>query len=266
VAYNDPVTQLYLGTGGFSNEDWIGQFYPPELKKTQWLEFYSQHFNSVEVNSTFYAVPGQKTMQSMLDRSEGRLVFTVKLHSSFTHELKADADAASRFRFTVQPMIDAGKLGALLAQFPFSFKNSTDSRAYLAKLAEWFQGVPLAVEFRHQGWDKDAVYQFLADLGLHSVSVDLPGLEGLPKPVLHQSGGLVYLRFHGRNKGNWFEGKDAAQRHDYLYTPIELEPWIIALRASKVKDAFVYFENTTRGQGLQNAGEFRELWEKGEGR
>jgi uncharacterized protein YecE (DUF72 family) len=254
------MTTLYLGTGGFSNEDWIGLFYPPELKKTQWLEFYSQHFNAVEVNSTFYAVPGQKTMTSMLERSGGRVQFCVKLHRSFTHDLTADENAASRFKFTVDPLLEAGKLGALLAQFPFAFKNTSDSRKYLTDLAAWFNPIPVAVEFRHASWDKDAVYEFLGNLGLRAVSVDLPGLEGLPQAVLRH-GDLAYLRLHGRNKANWFEGKDAAERHDYLYTPAELEPWVVALKASKVERAFVFFQNTTRGQGLQNAREFRALWD-----
>jgi uncharacterized protein YecE (DUF72 family) len=254
------VTELYLGTGGFSNEDWIGSFYPTELKKTQWLEFYSEHFNAVEINSTFYGVPAQKTMTGMVERTGGRVTFCAKLHQSFTHDFSADELAADKFRFTMQPLIDAGKLGSLLAQFPFSFKNTPDSRAYLTTLGRWFDGVPVAVEFRHQSWDKDAVYQFLADLGLHAVSVDLPALEGLPKPMLRPAG-FVYLRLHGRNRQNWFDGKDAAQKHDYLYTPAELEPWVKALRDAKIGNAYVFFENTTRGQGLQNAREFRALWE-----
>ncbi|NJK45840.1 MAG: DUF72 domain-containing protein [Pleurocapsa sp. SU_196_0] len=259
MAYKFDMTQIHVGTGGFSNEDWVGLFYPSELKKTQWLEFYSEHFDAVEINSTFYAVPAQKSMTSMLERSGGRVTFCAKLHGSFTHDLTADADAAARFRFTMQPIQDAGKLGALLAQFPFRFKNVPESRAYLTTLAGWFQGVPVAVEFRHQSWDKEPVYQFLADLGLLPVSVDLPALEGLPKPVLRK-GDLAYLRFHGRNRANWFEGKDASERHDYLYAPAELEPWVTALKASRVGQAFVFFENTTRGQGLQNAREFKALW------
>lgn len=260
------MTTLYLGTGGFSNEDWVGIFYDASLKKTQWLEFYSHQFNAVEINSTFYAVPGQKTFASMLERSAGRLIFCAKLHRSFTHDvfipkLAADQAAAERFKFTVQPMLDAGKLGPLLAQFPFSFKNTSESRAYLVNLAEWFAGVDVAVEFRHVSWDKDIVYQFLADIGLHPVSVDLPALEGLPAPVMRRDK-VAYLRLHGRNRANWFDGKDAAERHDYLYTPTELEPWVRALKTSKVENAFVFLENTTRGQGLTNAREFRELWEK----
>ena len=254
------MTQLYLGTGGFSNEDWVGMFYPPNLKKTQWLEHYSHAFNAVEINSTFYGVPAQKTMSGMLERSKGRVLFCAKLHQSFTHDFTADAAAAERFKFTVAPLVEAGRLGALLAQFPFSFKNTTDSRAYLATLASWFQSVPLAVEFRHASWDRDAAYQFLADLGLGAVSVDLPVLEGLPKSVL-RVGDYVYLRLHGRNALNWFDGKTTADKHDYLYTPAELEPWVAALHAAKVARAFVFFENTTRGQGLQNAREFQALWD-----
>ena len=254
------MTILYLGTGGFSNEDWVGSFYPVTLKKTQWLEHYSHAFNAVEINSTFYGVPAQKTMTGMLERSGGRVLFCAKLHQSFTHEFTADRDAAERFKFTVAPLVEAGRLGALLAQFPFSFKNSADSRAYLVELASWFAGVPLAVEFRHASWDRDAVYQFLADLGLAAVSVDLPDLQGLPKSAL-RVGDYAYLRLHGRNTLNWFDGKTTADKHDYLYAPAELEPWVTALHASKVAQAYVFFENTTRGQGLQNAREFQALWD-----
>lgn len=254
------MTTLYLGTGGFSNEDWIGLFYPPELKKTGWLGFYAEHFNAVEVNSTFYAVPGQKTFVSMVERGTG-LAFAVKLHRSFTHERDADAEAASRFRFTVEPARAAGRLGPLLAQFPYSFKNGGESRAHLASLAEWFSGLELAVEFRHESWDTDAVRQYLFDLGLFPVSVDLPRLTGLPEASLYGRD-LVYLRLHGRNAKTWWGGDNAA-RHDYLYTEAELELWVAALRRLSPERAYVFFQNTVRGQALENARRFRELWEAG---
>jgi uncharacterized protein YecE (DUF72 family) len=260
-------TELFLGTGGFSNDDWVGIFYPDDLKKNQWLEFYSQHFNAIEVNSTFYAVPAQKTFSSMLERSQGRLMFCAKLHRSFTHDLgkpaQADEAAAGRFRFTVEPVREAGKLGPLLAQFPYSFKNSSENRAYLAVLADWFgsnHGLELSVEFRHASWDRAPVDAYLNDLGVTTVSVDYPPLEGLPKPAVR---GLetVYARLHGRNSANWWDGGDAAARHDYLYTPAELEPWTKAIRTSRAARAFVFFQNTTRGQGLTNARDFHTLWE-----
>jgi uncharacterized protein YecE (DUF72 family) len=244
--------QMFIGTGGFSNDDWVDIFYPSTLKKNQWLEFYAQHFNAVEINSTFYAVPAQKQMANMITRTQGKMMFCAKLHQSFTHKLEATQKTALEFCYTMQPLLDEGKLGALLAQFPFAFKNTPENRNYLLQLADWFSGFPLAVEFRHNSWDKAAVFQFLADLGLHPVSLDLPGLQGLPAPVLRRDG-MVYLRLHGRNQANWFEGKDAAERHDYLYTQAELEPWAEALKKVSTLPCYVFFENTTRGQGLENA-------------
>ncbi len=244
--------QVFIGTSGFSNEDWVGIFYPETVKKTHWLEFYAEHFNTVEINSTYYAVPAQKQMTNMITRTNGKLNFCAKLHKSFTHEFTATAKSASEFRYTMQPLLEAGKLGALLAQFPFGFKNTLESRLYLEQLASWFTGFPLAIEFRHASWDKAAVYQFLADMGVHAVSIDLPPLKDLPLPVLRRDQ-MIYLRFHGRNQANWFEGKDAAERHDYLYTAAELEPWVTTLKATQVKTAYIYFANTTRGQGLENA-------------
>ncbi len=252
--------QVFIGTGGFSNDDWIGCFYPESLKKTLWLEFYSEHFDTVEINSTFYAVPAQKQMANMITRTKGKVIFSAKLHKGFTHEFSATKQSAEEFKFTMLPLLEAGKLGALLAQFPFSFKNTLNARVYLEQLAVWFSGFPIAVEFRHASWDNLAVYQFLADLGLQPVSLDLPGLTGLPAPVLRHDK-IVYLRFHGRNTSNWFEGKDAAERHDYLYTQTELEPWVETLTKIRAPQAYVYFENTTRGQGLENAKMFKELLE-----
>jgi uncharacterized protein YecE (DUF72 family) len=250
--------QVFIGTGSFANDDWIGIFYPESVKKTLWLEFYAEHFNTVEINSTFYAVPAQKQMANMITRTKGKIMFCAKLHKSFTHDFTATAKSASEFKFTMQPMLEEGKLGALLAQFPFSFKNTLESRVYLEQLAEWFSGFPIAVEFRHVSWDKIAVYQFLADLDLQPVSLDLPSLPGLPAPVLRHDK-MVYLRLHGRNAANWFEGKDAAERHDYLYTRAELEPWVNVLKQVRQSRTYVFFENTTRGQGLENARTFREL-------
>jgi uncharacterized protein YecE (DUF72 family) len=250
--------QMLIGTGGFSNDDWVDIFYPPALKKTQWLEFYAQHFNAVEINSTFYAVPAQKQMANMVTRTQGQMMFCAKLHQSFTHKLEATATSASEFRYTMQPLLDEGKLGALLAQFPFAFKNTPENRHYLLQLADWFLGFPLAVEFRHASWDKPTVFQFLADLGLHPVSLDLPALQGLPAPVLRRDG-MVYLRLHGRNQANWFDGKDAAERHDYLYSQAELEPWAEALKKVSSLPCYVFFENTTRGQGLENARMLRDM-------
>jgi uncharacterized protein YecE (DUF72 family) len=255
------LVQLFLGTGGFSNDDWVGLLYPPTAKKTDWIGIYAKAFNAVEVNSTFYAVPGQKTFTSMLERSGGGLTFCVKLHRSFTHEREADKAAADRFRFTIDPARQAGRLGPLLAQFPYSFKNGPDGRAHLANLAEWFEGLELAVEFRHASWERDPIREYLADLGLSLVSVDLPDLRGLPAPATYAGAPYAYVRLHGRNAGQWFDAQNAADRHDYLYTPAELEGWVRAIRGASPERAFVFFQNTTRGQALENARQFRELWE-----
>ncbi len=262
---------LYLGTGGFSNEDWVGIFYPPELKQKQWLEFYAQHFNSVEINSTFYAVPGQKTFISMLERSQGKIKFTAKLHQSFTHAARnkssisesAMKNEAAKFCYSLEPLRQANCLGPLLAQFPFSFKNLQESRTHIAHLAEWFTPHTLAVEFRHASWQEAGLYQYLHDLNILPVSVDYPPLPNLPGPTLHTANNTLYLRLHGRNTEKWFDAKDAAERHDYLYTPEELLPWVRAIhKIPKLEAAYVFFENTTRGQGLENAKQFKELWKK----
>jgi uncharacterized protein YecE (DUF72 family) len=256
------LTQLFLGTGGYANEDWVGLFYPPTLKKNEWIGFYSTHFNAVELNSPFYAVPGQKAIEGILARAEGRVMLSSKLHQSFSHTLEADQAAAERFLYTFAPAREAGVMGPLLAQFPSRFKNTPENRDYLATLAEWFRGFDLVIEFRHDSWDRLPIYQYVADLGLGVVSLDVPVVRGMPKSSLHKiNNQRAYLRLHGRNASNWWDGQSAAERHDYLYTEAELRPWVQALFAARLQRAYVFFENTTRGQALENARQFKQLWD-----
>jgi uncharacterized protein YecE (DUF72 family) len=255
-------TQLFLGTGGYANEDWVGLFYPPTLKKNEWIGFYSTQFNAVELNSPFYAVPGQKAIEGILARAEGRVMLSSKLHQSFSHTLEADQAAAERFLYTFAPARQAGVMGPLLAQFPSRFKNTPDNRDYLAILAKWFVGHELVIEFRHDSWDTLPLYQYIADLGLGVVSLDVPNVRGMPKSSLHKiNNQSAYIRLHGRNGNNWWDGQSAAERHDYLYTEAELQPWVQALFAARLQRAYVFFENTTRGQGLENARQFQKLWD-----
>lgn len=256
--------RLLAGTAGFSNDDWAGVFYPPGLPRSERLGFYAEHFDAVEINSTFYAVPGRRTFQSMVERAAGRLSLCVKLHRSFTHERDADAAAADRFRYTVGPAGEAGVLGPLLAQFPYSFRNTEDGRAWVGKLARWFSGMELAVEFRHDSWDRPAVDGLLRDLGLHPVSVDLPDLPGLPEPAARGSRELAYLRLAGRNAASWWEANSASARHDYLYAEAELEAWVRRLRRVAAERSYAFFLNTVRGQALENARRFRRLWDAAE--
>jgi uncharacterized protein YecE (DUF72 family) len=197
----------------------------------------------------------------MLKKSGGRVRFAVKLHGSMTHSRDADEGMYQRLLESVAPLREAGVLGPFLAQFPYSFHRTPENRRYLQGLVERFTGERLAVEFRHDSWDRPEVGEGFKDAGVILASVDYPPLRGLPKNELHVSSGAVYLRLHGRNKATWWEGKSAAERHDYLYSESELRPFLleVAARAEALEQAWFIFLNTTKGHALKNLAMLREL-------
>lgn len=252
--------RIYLGTGGYSNEDWIGLLYPEGTKKDQFLEVYSQHFNAVELNSSFYGIPGLKAFEGMVKKSGARTRFAVKLHQVFTHTRNPEQSDFDRMLQSPQPLREAGLKGPYLAQFPYSFHRTADNRKYLLELAERFAGHELAVELRHASWDKPEVREGMAEYGLIWVSPDYPPVGGMPEPRVHVTGEVGYLRLHGRNEGSWWEGKSAAERHDYLYNRAEMDEWAdkIAQVDGELEELYIFFQNTTKGHALKNIPMLRE--------
>ncbi len=263
--------EIYLGTGGYTNEDWVGLLYPLEAKKDQWLSIYARHFNAVELNSSFYNIPGLKAFAGMLKRSEGRVHWAVKIHQSMTHERKAGDEDYRRLFESVAPLREAGVLGPFLAQFPQSFHRTPENRRYFAALAQRFADKTLApgglaVEFRHASWDNEEVREAFRKAGLTWVSTDYPPLPGLPKNQLHITSEIAYIRLSGRNKEKWYEGKDQAERHDYRYSEEELRFWVRSLQAALELEpptqVWFIFNNTTKGHALVNLEMLRKLLEE----
>lgn len=260
--------EIYLGTGGYTNEDWVGQLYPPEVKKDQWLTVYAQHFNAVELNSSFYGIPGIKAFEGMLKKSGGRVHWAVKIHQSMTHDLTAQDEDYKRLLESVAPLREAGVLGPFLAQFPQRFHRTPENRKYFAGLVGRFSDKSLApgglaVEFRHNSWDSPEVRQAFRQAGLTWTSTDYPPLPGLPKNQLHLTSEIAYIRLSGRNKEKWYDGKDQSERHDYRYDEAELEFWVRSLLEAKeqetITQAYFIFNNTTKGHALKNLEMLREL-------
>ncbi|GAA4016127.1 DUF72 domain-containing protein [Deinococcus rubellus] len=248
--------KVYIGTGGYTNDDWIGEdlLYPPGTKQTEFLSLYAQHFDAVELNSSFYGIPGLKAFEGMVRKSAGRTRFAVKLNKVFTHERNPQDSDFDRMLQSPQPLREAGMMGPYLAQFPYSFHRTPGNRTYLRELAERFAGHELAVEFRNQGWDRPEVRDGLREFGLIWVSPDYPPVAGVPEPALHITAPVAYLRLHGRNSGNWWSGESAAERHDYRYHQAEMDEWAdkIAFVDGEVDEVYVFFENTTKGHALKN--------------
>lgn len=260
--------RLLFGTAGWSYPDWKGRFYPaPRPRGFDELAFLARHLDAVEVNSTFYRPPERRHVASWIERTARApgFLFSMKLHRSFTHgeagAFAAGPEAAAFLR-ALEPALEAGRLGALLAQFPWHFDNTAEHRRRLAGLARFFPGAPLAVELRHASWDLPAAWDFLDDLGLALCNIDQPrscGSLGLTDLLTERLG---YFRFHGRNRDAWFDrdaGRD--EKYDYLYSADELASFLPLLRgaADRARTTFVIGNNHYKGQAPANMLQLKAL-------
>jgi uncharacterized protein YecE (DUF72 family) len=260
-------------------------FYPPargRAKGFDELAFYAEHFNTVEVNSTFYGQPRAEICRAWADRTPAGFEFSVKLYQKFTHPemfkkaitrtLPADAadgavlDALARpnqadldaFRAGIEPLAAAGKMGALLAQFPPSFKDSPATRDYLADLMHAFAAYPVAVELRHRSWS-DAIGDTLALLntfGAAWVQIDEPKFKfSIRQNYLPNVKGFYYMRLHGRNVETWWRHDKAEDRYDYLYSGDELKEFSETADAARqlVQKVYLYTNNHFSAKSVANA-------------
>ena len=253
--------RILIGTSGYSYDDWVGPVYPPGTQKADFLRLYAAEFPAVELNFSYYQQPSARTLERMIRSTPDSFRFALKAHRSMTHEIgdSWDADIAA-FREGVRPLSESGRLAAVLLQFPYSFAYTPESRTRLAGLCDKLHGLSLAVEFRRSEWQREQVFEGLRARGVAQVSVDEPDLPGLLRPTAETTGTLGYVRFHGRNKANWWTG-DKASRYDYLYSPEELAEWVKRIReiVAKVPVLLLFFNNHWRGSAAKNAREMRML-------
>jgi len=252
---NYPPGRVKIGTSGFSYPEWRGVFYPEKLPQPQMLAFYAQHFPAVELNSTYYHIPPARNMAAMAKRAEGRLVFAVKAHQDMTHTREKLGEALPAFREAIRPLREAGALGCLLLQFPFSFKASQANVEFLRRVTGELRPDPVAVEFRHRSWTTEETFALLRELGAAYCCVDEPRLPNLPPPVVRATSPLPYVRFHGRNRQKWWTHAEAWERYDYLYSEAELREWVPKIKAlaEAAETCYAFFNNHARGQAVANA-------------
>jgi len=253
--------KIRVGTAGWNYKDWYGIFYPSQKQKGfQELSFLARFFDAVEVNSTFYRPPYFKVTQGWVKKvmANPDFKFTLKLWQRFTHERKEPFTVYEVNQFTegIAPLFEAGRLGAVLIQFPWSFKNNQESREWLEKLIETFGDYPLVVEVRHGSWAQQAFYKFLEENSIGFANIDQPLINRSIKPSSIGVGEVGYVRLHGRNYKAWFaEGSDATNRYDYLYSEEELDPWVERIREiqAKVAEIYVITNNHPLGKAPCNA-------------
>jgi uncharacterized protein YecE (DUF72 family) len=254
-----------IGTSGYSYNDWVGPFYPPGTKQSDFLKIYAQEFALTELNFTYYRQPEQSMTRRMAAVTPNNFLFSIKAHKTLTHETAglSMASEAATFINGIEPIVDAGKLGAVMLQFPYSFHYTDENRRYLDAVCAQLGNLPLAVEFRNAYWQKESVYRGLSQRNITTVNVDEPQLPKLLKPAEVVTSPAGYVRFHGRNEANWWSG-DNVTRYDYLYNDNELKEWIPRLRRmmEKVKVLMIVFNNHSKGQAIQNARRLRALLEE----
>lgn len=246
---------LYIGTSGFSYQDWIGQFYPENIKKGDMLNFYAKYFNTAEISSSYYRIPPAAVFYHLQRKVPDNFKFSVKANREMTHIRKNNQKIFQEFKASLQPLLDNGKLGCILAQFPYSFHYNKNNRDYLCYLKEKMNEFPLVIEFRNAYWIKEEVFDFLRKNQVGFCAVDQPALRGLISPTAETTSNLGYIRFHGRNKEKWWQHGQAYERYDYLYSEQELKEWIPKIKqiTSKTSDQYIFMNNHYKGKATKNA-------------
>lgn len=271
--------EIRVGTSGWTyptgQGTWNGIFYPiPPGRRSRSsrfdeLRFYAEHFDTVEINSTFYRVPAVAAVRGWAERTPRDFEFSLKLYQKFTHpgmyEKATGDDPANlgrkdvdEFRTAIEPLASAGKLGALLAQFPPSFKNEPGSREYLEWLLASFAEYPVAVELRHRSWSDQPVetLQMLAAYGAAWTQIDEPKFRfSIRQNLLPNVRTFYYLRLHGRNAAQWWKHDSSEDRYNYFYSAAELQPFADAAKEAsrEVKKAYLYANNHFSAKSVANA-------------
>lgn len=261
---------IRIGPAGWDYPDWRGTVYPrPAPRGFDPLAYLARWFDTVEVNSTFYRPARAEVARAWCDRvaANPRFAFAAKLWRRFTHEREAyGAEEVKSARGALDAMADAGRLGAVLVQFPWSFRREPAAVEWLRDLFRALGGLPLVLEVRHASWNVPETYAELTEQRVGFVNLDQPVFRRSLAPSAVATAEVGYVRVHGRNYRDWFRdeaGRDA--RYDYLYTADELRPWAERTRSIAalpgVEDVYVVTNNHFRGKAVANAAMLHALVE-----
>jgi uncharacterized protein YecE (DUF72 family) len=256
---------IRVGPAGWSYADWDGIVYPrPRPRGFHEAEYLAQFFDTIEINTSFYQPLRAAMSKSWVTRVEHNpdFKFTAKLWRRFTHERHATHEEEKAFKEGLAPLAAAGKLGALLVQFPWSFKNTRESREYLGALVVQFMEYPLVVEVRHASWNQTEIFQLLADLGVGFCNIDQPVIGRSLGPSERATAAVGYIRLHGRNYEQWFSSDDRPEeRYNYLYSLAELEPWAERIKqvSRQAEVTYVITNNHFEGKAIVNALQLTKL-------
>lgn len=262
------MENILIGTSGYDHVELKGSFYPMDLRRKDFLTYYSTKFNALELNTTFYGMPTVEKINSFLERTEDRIHYSIKVNRLLTHDITRNwKNDAQDFKTALSPMLKKNLLSSVLFQFPESFHYTNDNRFYLSDLLNEFFDFPTVVEFRHRSWIKESVFEGLEKRNSGIVFCDMPQLKNLPNgfscgtPFIGKN---AYIRMHGRNENGWYVNslnQQETTRYDYEYSIDELKSFIPVIEQSLKEGRTVqmYFNNHPKGTGTKNALEMQEL-------
>ena len=271
------ASKILVGTAGWSYKDWEGVVYPLGLKRREHpVEYMARFVDTIEINTSFYG-PLKPEVAKLWCRKAAEVnkqfQFTAKLYKAFTHSpiavvqptssatIKSNDEDERLTKEGLDVLRSEGKLGALLAQFPVSFKNTNENRDWADVVIQKFREYPLVIEVRHSSWNNEGILRYFAEKGVSFCNIDQPKLGQSLHPTEHVTSPVGYVRLHGRNYREWFESDNRDDRYNYLYTKDELEGWKerITRIAEKAEKTFAVTNNHFRGQAAVNAIQLKRM-------
>jgi len=232
----------HLGTSGWSYSEWKGKFYPEEISQKEWLPFYAEHFNTVEINMTFYRFPKPETLKGWLDKTPSHFLFTLKANRQITHrkKIKEVKNDVRYFYFLADNLQD--RLGCILFQLPPSLTKDMELlEDFLSTLSPEYRNV---IEFRHESWYTEEVYDLLKS---YKVTFCVVSSTKVPKTIV-ETAEAVYFRFHGLTDG-----------YRYSYSDEELKEWAKAIKEARARECFIYFNNDYQANAVSNCEKLEEF-------
>jgi uncharacterized protein YecE (DUF72 family) len=267
-----PPNDVRIGTAGWSYKDWDGVFYPPGMqrRKQHPLEYLARFFDTTEINTSFYGPLKPELAKLWCRKVEAvnkNFLFTAKLYRAFTHSpmslleptsaasIRPTDEDESRTREGLDALASEGRLGALLIQFPVSFKNTSLNREYLDRLLRQFIEYPRVVEVRHSSWNDAETLATFAQKNVGFCNIDQPLLGRSLAPTEHVTGAIGYIRLHGRNYEQWFDSDNRNDRYNYLYSAPELTGWKARIEsvAERAQTTYVITNNHFESKAGVNA-------------
>ncbi len=271
------MMKIHIGPAGWAYKDWEGTVYPARIRKDRHpVEYLAQYFDLIEINTSFYGHIRPELGRLWCKKARavnGDFLFTAKLNKAFTHSPIAvvESTSAKTIRYSdededlakagLNSIAEEGMLGALLIQFPISYKNTEENRDHLDLLVRQFREYPMVVEVRHASWQNEETLAYFVRKGVAFCNIDQPLLGQAVTPSDYVTSNIGYVRLHGRRYDQWFEPKKSSDRYDYLYTKEELQGWKgkIESVAKKTDVTFVVANNHFEGKAPVNALELKSM-------